>query len=496
MRWLAPLSIVLACAATAAGPAEARRPPVIMITFDELPTDSLVGPGGGIDTVRYPGFASLARHSTWFPNATTVADGTVRALPAIMDGRLPTSSLSPVAREHPHSIFTLLDRYGYRVRSRETASSVCPHRICHNPTFPWPGIDKTLFAARSRKLRRVIDSIHPTRRPTFYFHHAILPHMPWLLLPDGHTYHGFSKAFSHDVTSPLGFGDRFVSQQFQQRHLFQLGYLDSLVGRLVDHLRREHMLEGALVVITADHGIAWDVGVKDRRSISRRNIDEVGTVPLFIKLPGQRRGYLSRSYARTIDIVPTIARALHMRLDWRADGHSVFGRAVRRRRVVRIRNRARTRTVVISAHELERRRRANVRRKLSLFGSGTDSPGLYGIGPNRGLIGKTLTELAPGHSALSSSYDQRPVFDPGAQFAPVWVSGKIFGGVPGSHRDLAVAVNGRIAAVGRSFHIQSYAEELLSLIVPVASLRPGMNDVAVFEVRREGGALRLELLGG
>ena len=65
------------------------RPPVVVVVFDEFPTDDLLGPDGKIDAERFPNFAELASMSTWFPNGHTVYDSTFKAVPSILDGRLP-----------------------------------------------------------------------------------------------------------------------------------------------------------------------------------------------------------------------------------------------------------------------------------------------------------------------------------------------------------------------------------------------------------------------
>src|SRR6185295_10351878 len=65
------------------------RPPVVVVVFDEFPSDDLLRPDGSIDAERFPNFAELASISTWFPNAHTVYDSTFKAVPAILDGRLP-----------------------------------------------------------------------------------------------------------------------------------------------------------------------------------------------------------------------------------------------------------------------------------------------------------------------------------------------------------------------------------------------------------------------
>ncbi|MGH2803024.1 MAG: hypothetical protein ACRDL4_08265, partial [Thermoleophilaceae bacterium] len=60
------------------------------------------------------------------------------------------------------------------------------------------------------------------------------------------------------------------------------------------------------------------------------------------------------------------------------------------------------------------------------------------------------------------------------------------GGHPGAERDLAVAVNGRIRAVGRSFHLGRRPSEYFSLIVPESALRTGRNSLMLLEVRPGG----------
>ena len=54
------------------------------------------------------------------------------------------------------------------------------------------------------------------------------------------------------------------------------------------------MYDDTLIVVTADHGFAWQVGVPTRRSVSRSNVNELGPVPLFVKAPGQTHGARER----------------------------------------------------------------------------------------------------------------------------------------------------------------------------------------------------------
>ncbi len=81
--------------------------------------------------------------------------------------------------------------------------------------------------------------------------------------------------------------------------------------------------------------------------------------------------------------------------------------------------------------------------------------------------------------------------DPGEQILPTRVVGHLEGGAPDSVRDLAVAVNGRIQAVGRSFRLRGRRFEYFSLIVPESALRSGRNSLQLLEVRPGGGLVSL-----
>ena len=177
--------LALVLALTAVPAAEARsKPPVVMIVFDEFPADAILTPGGRIDARRFPGFAALARESTWFPNAHAVFDSTLSAVPAILSGNAPSPKLVPSYHSHPRSIFTLLAGHGYRVRSWEEATILCPPRVCPrsrgygDPTF-------NRLNRRRERLNATVASVRRTRRPVFTFHHSLLPHQPWIYLPSG-----------------------------------------------------------------------------------------------------------------------------------------------------------------------------------------------------------------------------------------------------------------------------------------------------------------------
>lgn len=471
-----------------------KRPPVVMLLMDEFPVDAMLGTDGRIDPVRYPTFAALAATGTWFRNASTVYDSTTKAIPAILDSKLPVNRGQANYLSHPRTVFDLFGRRGYRIVVSQEATSLCPPRYCPGAPLHRPAIIPRLQHGRRERFARWLDSIKPGR-PTFWMKHVLLPHAPYLFLPSG-------KQSRRSVIDPIpgmnstpGFDDAFLTEHNRQRLALQIGYVDRQLGRLFARMIAQGTFDKALIVLGADHGIASEVGVNDRRIATSSNVDEIAPVPLFIKAPGQRRGSTSTTYANTTDIVPTMADILNLRLPYRADGRSAFSRAVRSRRQVRVILRNFRGTITVPARSMELRRQANVRRNNRLFGIG-DIRSLYtGIGPNRGLLGRSPGDLSPAgqgriRAAIAEARDLRAVSSRSV-ILPTQIAGPVRGGRRGGRRDIAVAVNGRIEAVGRTFYLRRSRQESFAVNVPEASLHLGRNTVEVYEVSAGGRALRL-----
>jgi hypothetical protein len=376
----------------------------------------------------------------------------------------------------------------------EEATSLCPPRYCRGAPARRPAILPLLARGRRERIDRFINAISPGR-PTFYLKHVLLPHGPYQFLPSGKQTRRSYQDPIPGMNGPTGFHESFLTDHNHQRFLLQLGWADHELGRMFRRMVANGTFDQALIVITADHGFAFEVGVKDRRTVTPSNIDEIAPVPMFVKAPGQRRGRTSAAYARTIDLVPTIADVLNFKLPYRADGRSAFSRSAKRRRFVRMIRRDFSGTITVPAHAMERRRRANVRAKLRLFGSG-DIRSLYtGIGPNRSLLGRASDDLEPsGPGSVRASIIEAATLRAvraSSALLPTQIGGPVRGGSPGARRDVAVAVNGRIEAVGRTFYLRRNPQEYFAVNVPEASLKPGRNTVEVFQVTRG----RLQLIG-
>ncbi len=297
------------------------RPPVVVLVFDEFPADTLLRPDGSIDAERYPHFADLAAHSTWFPNAFTVYDSTFKAVPLIQDAVFPKRGTAADYRSHPRSVYHLMNRLGYGVVDVESGESLCPPRICPGARSTRPGVLKRLAGGgRPARLHAWIGAIRKRDRPTFYFQHALLPHEPWIYLPSGRQSRPKGNDPIPKINGPVGFHDQALTNHNETRHLLQVGFVDRQVGLVLDRLRRTGLFDQALIVVTADHGIAFMVGVDDRRLVTDDNVEQVAPVPMFVKAPGQTDGEVDRSLMRTLDVTPTIADLLHTKPRWRHDG--------------------------------------------------------------------------------------------------------------------------------------------------------------------------------
>jgi hypothetical protein len=475
------------------------RPPVVIVVFDEFPGDTLIGPDGQIDAARYPNFAELARTSTWFRNGQTVYDSTFKAVPAILDGRMPRPGTAPDVRSHQPSIYHLVDRLGYDVVKVESGSAVCPPRICPGARTRRPGVLKRLAGGgRPARLHRWIGTIHRRPRPTFYFHHALLPHEPWIYLPSGHQSRPSGNDPIEGINRAGGFHDPLLTDHNHLRYLLQAGYTDRQLGLIVRRLKRTGLFDDSLFIVVADHGIAFEVGVEERRQVTETNFEQVAAVPYFVKTPDQTEGRIDDSVVRNIDIVATVADVLGTKIWWKQDGHSVFSAAAKARTRVAMPRRDFARVVSYGRAEFERRRHELRLWRARKYGTGAQSELIFGdpwasayrIGPHPELIGRrvragTVAASSRVHGEVANAGLLADV-DPARKILPTRVTGRLEGSPPGAMRDLAVAVNGRIQAVGRSFHLRGRRAEFFSLLVPESALRPGPNTVAVLEVRPGG----------
>jgi hypothetical protein len=459
--------------------------PAVVVVFDELPTNSLLDAQGRVDPVRFPHFAALAGGSTWFANESVVSEGTLHGVPSLLTGRLPRPDELPVYHDHPRNLFTLLG--GDQLHVVETETHLCPPQLCHESGDSFGSRLGSLYADTSvvylhellpddlasgipsvsngwqdfwrnglggsdpeRRFDRFMTTIRPTGRPALWYVHLLLPHSPWRFLPSGQRYEirqapGWSSA---EVWTT----NQAAVDQYWQRHLLQLGFADRLLGRLVARLRASGLYDRSLVVVTADEGLSFRAGEK-RRPASNANLQDIAYVPLFVKLPNQRQERVVLRPTRSVDVLPTIAAALGIRLRWDVDGQSLLGRFRPEPDVTVAKDHGKR--FVVPAAELEASRKRALRRQLRLFGSDEPLSSLYGVGAHRKLLGRKV-------GGLDGLTDAAAELDPIVRTSdPIQVSGRVDERV----RAVAVTAGGKIIAVVPAEQGRFWA------LVPRASLR-------------------------
>ena len=478
---------------------------IVMVVFDELPLTSLMEPGGRIDASRYPAFAGLARDGIWYRGATAVHDSTALAVPAMLDGRYPRPGRQSDVYSHPQNLFTLLAG-DYELHVSEEATGLCPTSLC----VPTPGTTAShLSRGKPGRFRRFVRGVRPTPRPALWFKHVLLPHVPWQYYPSGRSYRRFAPEPIPDLNGPIGFGVPWLVKVSYQRHLLQLGMADRLLGELVARLRSTGLYRDALVMVVADHGIGFRVGL-ERRTVRPRNVQDLAPVPMIVKLPGARRGRVVDRHVETIDVLPTLLELAHEPVPAGVEGRSLFERAQAQAGRVTVYHRVGTELNTIGGHytfepaAVARRRASAVRRKTAWFGSGggPNPEALYRIGPHAELVGLRAAALprvptreddgeSP-HATIDQAADLQ-VVDPSSRFIPGQITGTIERGRPGGGRAVALAVNGTVVATGRTFSLDGTPNvENFEVMVRESAFRRGRNDARVFEIvpGTSGAALR------
>jgi hypothetical protein len=248
-----------------------------------------------------------------------------------------------------------------------------------------------------------------------------------------------------------------------------------------------------MVVVTADHGVSFRKGQFDRRKANASNVDEISPVPLFIKAPGQEKPKVNREVVETTDILPTILDILNIKPPDEMDGKSAFSEQVRDRDGFKMLKRDLSGWIRMPEARFAQLKQAAIERRLSKFGEGTWGPAFFHIGPNPQLLGQPATSSGDSQSKVAlvepGAYAN---VDPKGTTIPIWVTGRVSGG-SGPPKDIAVAVNGTVRAVGNTFKLATGGGELMGVLVPESSFKKGKNDVEVYEV--EAGRQLLKMGG-
>ena len=547
--------------ARALAPAAIGSPaPIVFVVLDEFPTTSLMDAEERIDADRYPNFAALARDATWYRRATTVGENTYDAVPAILTGRYPRAGRLPHAIDHPENLFTLLAG-AYRMHASGVLTQLCPKGLCTGDVegdggrrlrgmltdvaviyghtiltgelsrlLPpidqgWSGFGRRkggpaqrggkidqFMAKRWRerddeedrweRARRFTEAIQESSEPRMYFGHLMLPHHHYEYLPSGRRYRteeGMPGLTEGRLEERRHANDAANVHRLYQRHLLQVGAMDTWLGELTKQLRDVDLYDRAIIVVTADHGIAFRAG-EHYRAATEVTFQDLLAIPLFIKGPFQTKGRIDDRVAETVDILPTVAELIKTEIPWRVDGRSLLGTRAESGEEVTVVHRLRDLEATKFMGLTEAMGRA-AKRRDRLFGSGPWEPGLYRLERYRKLIGRKTEELKTeerGEVAVTlDNGEQFTGVEPTRDIVPVYITGEVGEGAEGDRVTLGVAINGTIQAVTEPWELPIRGREgYWQAMVPESALLRGRNTVEIFVIREEAEEVRLIKAGG
>ncbi len=503
---------------------------IVMVTFDELPTQSLLDGSGRVDAELFPNFAKLATESTWYRNDTTVAPYTERAMPAILTGRLPpTGVVVPSSDDYPRNLFTLLGGV-YPLNVHEAVTSLCPKSFCAARATDATGIERMKllgddavalwrdFASPKSstvdfgnasvvqyglpQMRQFVASLQPATKPQLDFVHIELPHQPWHLLPtlQDNEHLAPQQAASKLVWQP----DQWQVEVARRQHLLQAQAADTVLGKIVDRLKAVGAWDESLVVVTADHGVSFTPG-EGVRSVTKNNYEEILWTPLFFKYPNQKSGVVDDRPAQSIDVLPTIADVIGVKVPWKIHGTSLRGPV----RPDFPRQFDQTKGSSFSPPDALGPKRGdryllldpagfqNVIRQQAVPAA-TGDPGLrvYRIGPYGPLLGQNVSDFAAAPTSSPSQVylggplveqfrggpaPEYDMLDPKADKVPWAYLQGILDNI-GEGTWIAIALNGRIVGLGEGLPLGGTASGTLTAILAPQLVTAGPNEVTLYGI--------------
>jgi arylsulfatase A-like enzyme/Flp pilus assembly protein TadD len=302
---------------SAASPAASAKPPnIILITLDTTRADRMgfLGSKRGLT----PNLDALARDSVVFTRAYAQIPLTTPSHAVLLTGTYPQFNhldglVKPLRPELPY-LPDLLHQRGYRtaafvgsmVLDPETAAAPGFDRgfdvydaYFHNPQ---PGED------RYHSLERRAEDV-ANRAMGWLSHRPQGPFFLWLHFYDAHE--------PYDPPEP--FKTHFASEPYDG----EIAYTDSVVGSVMEVLRRHGLYQNTVIAVAADHGEAF--GEHGEKWHGMFLYDETIRVPLLLKMPGEEfAGKHVEARVALADVAPSLLQAAKLPIPAVMQGQSLL----------------------------------------------------------------------------------------------------------------------------------------------------------------------------
>lgn len=463
-RWLSVLAVAVTASAVlqlqpillqSNGPASdaviaKKEITVLQIVFDEFPLYALLGKDGTINEERFPGFAALAKESTWYRNNVAESNFTHQAVPAILASAVPKQSGGPFLAQYPKNIFTLFAGKT-TVSGIEPVTSLCPKNVCKtseskNSAFEYgrfrrflrdasyvygqrvlppvlrshiPSIEGTWggFGAVANKFKEQFDvgalsqvdaidsgvkALTQDKNPRVQVVHALVPHAPWRITPDNRV-----APLSSSITTSNPDNEEVVRDTYQT-FLYQVAAADNAISSAMKALKDAGRWDNTMVVVTADHGISFIPTLPQRHTdfTEADAVNDIYRIPTFIKYPGQRAGSVSDCAMTNLDLLPTIIETTGTKTSWSFGGKSVATSCPsgRTRQIVSATGES---AVLSDGFEKTQERAAHYANIVSNVGPIRN---VAAVGSSASLIGQPITATEKNSSVATWTVNQKKMF--------------------------------------------------------------------------------------
>jgi len=316
------LLVVLASVGSAAAPKNARSVPegtkvpnIILITLDTTRADRMgfLGSTSGLT----PNLDALARQSVVFTRAYAQVPLTTPSHAALLTGTYPQFNhlevLRDPLREDLPYVPALLQQHGYQTAAFVGSMILDPKSGA--PGFERgfevydagyhlanPGEDRYHSVERRAEdvANRALDWLsHDQQGPFFLWLHFYDPHDPY--------------------DPPRPFNVRYRSAPYDG----EIAYTDSVVGSVMEVLKRHGWFEHSLIAIAADHGEAFGEHGEKRHGLLL--YDETIHVPLLLKLPaGKFAGKRIDTRVELAEVAPSLLQAADIAVPASMQAQSLF----------------------------------------------------------------------------------------------------------------------------------------------------------------------------
>jgi arylsulfatase A-like enzyme/Flp pilus assembly protein TadD len=294
---------------------EATRPNIILITLDTTRADRMgfLGSQRGLT----PNLDALAKQSVVFTRAYAQVPLTTPSHAALLTGTYPQFSHiedlgAPLGADIPY-VPDLLHHHGYHTAAFVGAYILDPAGTARGFERGFDVYDANFHQRkpgedRYKSVERRAEDV-ANRALGWLSRHQQRPFFIWLHFYDAHDPYDPPEPFKSHYASFLYDGE--------------VAYTDSVVGGIVQVLRKHDLYQNTLLTIAADHGEAFGEHGEQRHGMLL--YDETIHVPLLMKLPaGKLAGKRVEDRVALADVAPSLLEAAHVPAPSTMQSQSLF----------------------------------------------------------------------------------------------------------------------------------------------------------------------------